>query len=63
MQWDARLKTWGPRARAERTQNMRLISVTLEVSQPEMSALKFLKLEKISRMSVMAETHQSAMGP
>ena len=37
--------------------------VTLEVSQPEMSALKFLKFKKISRMSVMAETHQSAMGP
>ena len=37
--------------------------VTLEVSQPEMSALKFLKLWKSSLMSVMAETHQSAMGP
>ena len=37
--------------------------VTLEVSQPEMSALKFFKSLKSSRMSVMAETHQSAMGP
>jgi len=37
--------------------------VTLEVSQPEMSALKFAKPRKSSRMSVMAETHQSAMGP
>ena len=29
----ARLKAWGPRARAERTSNMRLMSVTLEVSK------------------------------
>ena len=42
---------------------MKLMSVTLEVSQPEMSALKFFKLEKRLLMSVMAETHQSAMGP
>jgi hypothetical protein len=33
---------WGPRVRAERTKNMKFMSVTLEVSQPEMSALKFL---------------------
>jgi hypothetical protein len=59
----ARLKAWGPRARAERTPNMLYMVVTLEVSQPEMSALKFPKFQKISRMSVMAETHQSAMGP
>ena len=60
----ARPKAWGPRARAERTLNMRAMSVTLEVShQPEMSALKFFKLWKSSRMSVMAEMHQSAMGP
>ena len=38
-----RLKTWD-RARAERTQNMRYMFVTLEVSQSEMSALKFCKL-------------------
>ena len=42
---------------------MRYMSVTLEVSQSEMSALKFVKSRKSSRMSVMAETHQSAMGP
>ena len=36
--------------------------VTLEVSQPEMSALKFVQPRKSSCMSVMAETHQSAMG-
>jgi hypothetical protein len=29
----ARLKAWGPRARAERTRNMWLIVVTLEVSK------------------------------
>ena len=42
---------------------MAYMVVTLEVSQPEMSALKFVKRRKSSRMSVMAETHQSAMGP
>ena len=29
----ARLKAWGPRARAERTPNMKLMVVTLEVSK------------------------------
>ena len=29
----AQLKAWGPRARAERTKNMLLMSVTLEVSK------------------------------
>ena len=29
----ARLKAWGPRARAERTRNMLLMSLTLEVSR------------------------------
>ena len=47
---------------------MRYMFVTLEVSQPEMSALKFFKIAsmfplKSSLISVMAETHQSAMGP
>ena len=42
---------------------MRLMVVTLEVSQPEMSALKFVKPRKSSRMSVMAETSQSAIRP
>ena len=55
---------WGAKGtRGERTRNMELMSVTLEVSQPEMSALKFLKLSKRELMSVIAETHQSAMGP
>ena len=39
------------------------MSVTLEVSQPEMSALKFVKSRKRELMSVIAETSQSAMGP
>ena len=42
---------------------MALMSVTLEVSQLEMSAIKFRMLLKSSPMSVMAETSQSAMGP
>ena len=54
---------WGPRARAERTENIWLMSVTLEVSHPEMSALKFVKSLKRLLMSVIAETSQSAMGP
>ena len=37
----ARLKAVGDRARAERTQNMPFMVVTLDVSQLEMSALKF----------------------
>jgi hypothetical protein len=37
--------------------------VTLEVSQLEMSALKFFKFWKRLLMSVMAETSQSAIGP
>jgi uncharacterized membrane protein YgcG len=39
------------------------MSVTLEVSQPEMSALKFVKSRKRFFMSVIPETSQSAMGP
>ena len=35
---------WGGRARADRTSNMPSMVVTLEVSQLEMSALKFFKL-------------------
>ena len=58
----ARLKAVGARARAERTSNIRFILVTLEVSQLEMSALKFFKTLKSPLMSVMAETSQSAMG-
>jgi hypothetical protein len=53
----------GARARAERTSNILYMVVTPDVSQPEMSALKFFKFWKSQLMSVMAETHQSAMGP
>jgi len=49
--------------RGARTLNIRNMSVTLEVSQPEMSALKFVKPLKRLPMSVIAETSQSAMGP
>ena len=42
---------------------MRLMSVTWEVYQPEMSALKLRMLMKSSLMSVTPETHQSAMAP
>ena len=51
------------RARAERTWNIWFMFVTPEVSQLEMSALKFPKPWKRFDMSVMAETSQSAMGP
>jgi len=37
--------------------------VTLEVSQLEMSALKFLKYRKRELMSVIIETSQPTMGP
>ena len=53
----------GTRARAERTQNMAYMFVTLDVSQLEMSALKFCKFLKRWLMSVTAETSQLAMGP
>ena len=39
------------------------MSVTLEVSQFEMSALKLYNAAKSPRMLEMADTHQSAMGP
>ena len=39
----ARLKAVGAKARAERTRNMACMIVTPEVSQLEMSALKFCK--------------------
>ena len=51
------------RARVERTLNMVPMFVTLEVSQLEMSALKFFKFWKRELMSVMAETSQLAMEP
>ena len=37
-------KGWGQRVRAERTRNIWFMFVTLEVTQLEMSALKFCKL-------------------
>ena len=42
---------------------MAAMFVTLEVSQLETSALKLFKPWKRERMSVTADTHQSAMGP
>jgi len=60
----ARLKAWRPRrARAERTKNIWYMFVTSEVSQLEMSALKFFKLWKREPMSVIIETSQPAMEP
>ena len=53
----------GAEARTEHTSNMKLMSVTPEVSQPEMSALKDVRSLKSSNMSVMAETSQWLMGP
>ena len=56
---------FGPQgvARAERTSNMSVMSVTLDVSQLDMSALNCPKPLKRPDMSVMAETSQLAMGP
>ena len=51
------------RAWEERTQNISLMSVTLEVSQLDVSALILLNVLKSPLMSVMPETSQSAMGP
>ena len=53
----------GAEARTEHTSNMKLMSVTPAVFQPEMSALKDAMSFKSSDMSVMAETSQWAMGP
>ena len=51
------------RARAERTENMDSMSVTLDVSQLDMSALNWAKPEKSSFMLVTAETPQLEIGP
>ena len=51
------------RGRAERTENMDPMSVTLDVSQPDMSALNWPKPEKSPFMLVIAETPQLEMGP
>ena len=51
------------RAGAERTENMDSMSVTLDVSQLDMSALKLFMPEKSQFMLVTAETPQLEMGP
>ena len=51
------------RTRAERTTNMSAMSVTLDVSQLEMSALNLVKAEKSPFMLVIAETSQLEIGP
>ena len=51
------------RARADRTENIDAMSVTLDVSQLEISALKLLMPEKRWLMLVTAETPQLEMGP
>ena len=50
-------------ARAKRTENMDAMSVTLDVSQLDMSALNWAKPEKSPFMLVIAETPQLEMGP
>ena len=54
---------WQGGARAERTLNMLIMLVTLDVSQLDMSALNCPKPWKRLDMSVMAETSQPSMGP
>ena len=51
------------RARAERTLNISRMSVTLDVSQLDMSALNWAKPEKSPLMFVTAETPQLEIGP
>ena len=51
------------RARAERTKNIHAMSVTLDVSQLDMSALKSYMSEKRLFMLVTAETFQLEIGP
>ena len=58
---DSRLM--GVRARAERTQNMPCMLVTLDVSQLDNSSLKFAKSRNSSLMSVIDEKSQPEMGP
>ena len=50
-------------ARVQRTMNISYMSLTPEVFQSEMSALKFFKSLKSPLMLEIAETSQSAMGP
>ena len=51
------------RAGAKRTENIHAMSVTLDVSQLDMSALKSYMSEKRVLMLVTAETFQLEMGP
>ena len=51
------------RARAERTENMYAMSVTLDVSQLDMSTLNWVKPEKSPFILVTAETPQLEIGP
>ena len=51
------------RAHAERTSNMDRMSVTLEVSQLDMSVLNWVKPEKSPLMFETAETPQLEIGP
>ena len=51
------------RARAERTSNMDRMSVTLDVSQLDISALNWAKPEKSPFILVTAETPQLEIGP
>ena len=46
-----------------RTANMPRMSVTMDVSQPDMSALNWAKPEKSTIISVTAETPQLEIGP
>ena len=57
------MEAGGARACAERTLNIELMVVTLDVSQLEMSSLKEVKLLNNESMSVIAETIQLAIGP
>ena len=51
------------RAGAKRTENIHAMSVTLDVSQLDMSALNTFKPEKSPYMLVTAETSQLEIGP
>ena len=51
------------RAGAKRTENIHAMSVTLEVSQLDMSALKLFLFAKSPFISVTAETSQLEIGP
>ena len=58
-----RPRLWRLRACAERTSNMYRMSVTLDVSQLDMSALNWVKREKSPFIFVTAETPQLEIGP